>query len=241
MSGEKILVVDDERAITDLLKLHLEEEGYVIVVAQGVDKALKALEQGPIDLVMLDIRMPGKDGFDFLKAVTTHHGKPRMPVIVMTGRGELESLMEGLAVDGFVSKPFDVPLLLRKVKDVLARKGKTVYIADTEGSALAQAIAKELEAERFQVFFIKGMSDFKAYWAKQPADYIVMECQQHTASVEEMIKEIRACSAVPLIAYSYFGMDSREKCLAAGATVYLGKPPSPVSVVTAILEIEMKP
>ena len=202
MSGEKILIVDDERSITDLLKIHLEEEGYVILTAQSVDKALKALEQGPVDLVMLDIRMPGKDGFDFLRAVSTHHGRPRMPVIVMTGRGELENMMEGIAVDGFVSKPFEMHRVLGAIRQVLARKKKTVYLADSEGSMPAQAIAKELRDERYEVFFIKNMVVFKEYWAKQPADYFVMEYEQHSMAGDAMIKEIRACTACPLVVYS---------------------------------------
>ena len=240
MSGEKILIVDDERSITDLLKIHLEEEGYVILTAQSVDKALKALEQGPVDLVMLDIRMPGKDGFDFLQAVSTHHGRPKMPVIVMTGRGELESLMEAIAVDGFVNKPFEMHLVLRVVKQVLARKKKAVYLADSEGSVSAQAIAKELRDEGYQVFFIKDMNAFKEYWAKKPADYIVMEYVQHSIAGDAMIKEVRSCAVCPLIVYSYSGMDFREKSLTAGASIYIGKPKNPSAVVTTLREFEMK-
>ena len=241
MSGEKILIVDDERAIADLLKLHLEEEGYVILAAQSVDKALKVLvEQGPVDLVMLDIRMPDKDGFDFLRAVSTHHGRPRMPVIVMTGRGEFESMMEGIAVDGFVSKPFEMHRVLGAIRQVLARKKKTVYLADSEGSVSAQAIAKELRDERYEVFFIKNMVVFKEYWAKLPADYFVMEYEQHSMAGDGMIKEIRAYTACPLVVYSYSGMDFRQKSLAAGASIYIGKPQNPSAVVTTLREFEMK-
>lgn len=241
MAGEKILIVDDERSITDLLKLHLEEEGYATVSAQSVDRALKALGQGPIDLVMLDIRMPGQDGFDFLRQISTKHGRPRIPVIVMTGRGELASLMEGIAVDGFANKPFEMPLVLGEVKRVLSRKEKAVYIADIEVGAPAQAIAKELREERYQVFFIKGVKGFKEYWAKQPADYILMEYEQHATSGGELIWEIRACAPkIPIIVYTYSGMDFQQKSLADGASVYLGKPKNPAAVVTAIREFEMK-
>jgi DNA-binding response OmpR family regulator len=240
MSEEKILIVDDERSITDLLKLHLEEEGYVTVAAQSVDKALKVLDQGAVDLVMLDIRLPGKDGFDFLRQICTKHGKPKVPVIVMTGRGELESLMEGIAVDGFVNKPFEMHLVLGTVKKVLSSKRKAVYIADVEGSVWAQAIAKELQQERYQAFFIRGMDGFREYWSKQPADYIVMEYEQHSIAGDEMIKEIRKSTAVPLIVYTYSGMDFQEKSLSAGASVYLGRLRDPAAVVTEIRQFEMK-
>lgn len=240
MSGEKILIVDDERAIADLLKLHLEEEGYVTVSTQSVDKALKALDQGSFDLVMLDIRMPGKDGFDFLRAVSTKHGKPSVPVIVMTGRGELERLMEGIAVDGFVNKPFEMHVVLGTIKKVLSSKRKTVYVVDVEGSVGAQGIVKELQSERYQVFFIHGVEGFRGHWAKQPADYIVMEYEQHTLAGDEMIREIRKSAVViPLIVYTYSGMDFREKSLKAGASVYLGSPRDPAAVVTAIRQFEM--
>jgi DNA-binding response OmpR family regulator len=164
-----------------------------------------------------------------------------MPVIVMTGRGELAGLMEGIAVDGFVNKPFEMHLVLGAVKKVLECKKKTVYLADSEGSVTAQAIAKELRDERYQVFFIKGVKGFAEYWAKQPADYVVMEYEQHSVSGGELIRAIRSCAPkISLMVYTYSGMDFREKSLAEGASIYLGKPKDPAEVVTAIREFEMK-
>lgn len=240
MSGEKILIVDDAPLIMDLLKLHLEQESYEVLTAQSVDRALKLLKQGPVDLVMLDIGMPGKSGFDFLQAVSTHHGRPRMPVIVMTGRDALEGLMKGIAVDGFINKPFEMPLVLGKVKQVLSSKKKTVYLADTEWSEQAKAIAKELRDERYQVVFIKDVSTFEAHWAQQPADYIVMAYEQHAVEGKDMIEAIRKYTAVPLIVYTYSGMDFMEKSLEAGASLYIGAPQGPASIVTAIRGFEMK-
>jgi len=240
MSGAKILIVDDDRSIADLLKLHLEEEGYAVLTAQSVDKALALIETASVDLVMLDIRMPGKDGFDFLRAVATHHGRPRMPVVVMTGRGELQSLFEGMAVDGFVNKPFEMPLVIKTVKQALESKKKTVYLADAGGSELARTIAEELRDERYQVFFIKDPAAFKDRMLKLPADYIVMEYEQHSSSGEAMILEMRSVTAVPIIVYSASGMDFRDRSLAAGASLYLGRPETPAAIVTAIRGFEMK-
>lgn len=240
MGGEKILIVDDEKSLAEILGVHLKAEGYSVSTAESVDKALKILEQGPVDLVLLDIMMPDKDGFDFLWAVSSSHGKPRMPVIVMTTREEFESLMEGLAVDGFLSKPFEMHLALQEVRRLLSRRRKTIYLADCQGSRQAQAIAKDLKEERFDVFFIKDMSDFRECWAKQPADYIVMEYEQNSVDGEDMIREIRQCAAVPLIVYSCSGMDFGEKSLRAGASRYIGKPQTPSAIVTAVREFEMK-
>jgi DNA-binding response OmpR family regulator len=188
---------------------------------------------------MLDIRMPVKDGFDFLRAVSTRHGRPRMPVIVMTSRTEFRSLMEGIAVDGFVDKPFELPHVLREVRRVLAVKKPVVYIVDAEASGQAQAIAGELREERYQGVFIKDLNSFIVSLAKQPADYIVMEYEQNSAAGDDMIRDIRKRTGVPLIVYTYSGMDFREKSLQAGASVYLGKPQSPADLVTAIRKYEI--
>lgn len=239
MSGKKILIVDDEPSIGELLKIHFSEEGYKILTAQSVDEALGMLQATPVDLVMLDIRMPVKDGFDFLRAVATKHGRPRMPVIVMTSRTEFKSMMEGIAVDGFVDKPFELPHVLREVKRVLAVKKKVVFLVDSEASSQAQAIAAELQGERYEVSFVKSVNAFIVSWAKQPADYIVMEYEQNTTEGDQMIREIRKRASVPLIVYSYSGMDFRDKSLQAGASVYLGKPQSPSDLVTAIRKFEI--
>jgi DNA-binding response OmpR family regulator len=240
MSGKKILIVDDEPNLLDFLRIRFSEEGYTPKTAESVEEALEVLKEGPVDLVMLDIRMPERDGFDFLRVVSTKHGKPRMPVIVMTGRSEFESLTREIAVDGFVNKPFEMPHVFREVKRVLSQKKKTVFLADSERSGQAQAIAEELREECFQVFFINGVSGFNECWAKQPADYIVMEYEQNSMDGEEMIMEIRKCAAAPLIVYSYSGMDFREKSLRAGASVYVGKPKSPSAIMNTIREFEIK-
>lgn len=240
MSGKKILVVDDEAMFLKFLKMHLQQENYEVLTAEGVDEALGVLERGAVDLVLLDIRMPGKDGFNFLNAVSDAYGVPRMPVILMTARGEFESLMGEIAVDGFISKPFEMASVLEKVRQVLSREPKRVYLADIEGNELAQAIAKELRGERFQVTFIKDVSSFKDALAEQPADYIVMAYEQHSVEGTEMIKLIRSCTDVPLIVYTCSDMDFREKSLASGASVYIKNPPNPEPILTAIHGFEIK-
>jgi DNA-binding response OmpR family regulator len=234
MSGKKIFVVDDEPMLLKLLKMHLQKEGYEVLTFESVDEALKAFEQGPADLVLLDIRMPGKDGFNFLNAVSDPYGVPRMPVILMTARGEFESLVGEIAVDGFINKPFEMASVLEKVRQALLKKPKRVYLADLETNGLAQAIAKDLRAERFQVIFIKDVSSFKSALAEQPADYIVMAYEQHSIEGKEMIELIRSCTEVPLIVYTCSEMDFREKSLASGATVYIKNPQAPAPILTAI-------
>ncbi|MFH0985113.1 MAG: response regulator [Candidatus Omnitrophota bacterium] len=240
MSEKKILIVDDEPTLLKLLQIHLQKEGYEVLTAESVDEALQALESGPVDLVLLDIRMPEKDGFNFLSAVSDPYGVPRMPVILMTARSEFESLMGEIAVDGFINKPFEMASVLEKVKQVLLKKPKRVYLADIEGHGLAQAIAKELRAERFQVIFINDVSSFKASFAEQPPDYVVMAYEQHSIEGKDMISLIRSCTDVPLIVYTCSEMDFREKSLASGASIYIKNPKTPAPILTAIHKFEIK-
>lgn len=242
MSGErirKILIVDDDPEIREILQLHLTNEGYLVLTVESVDKALKELRKGPVDLVLLDVRMGGKDGFDFLRAISSHHGKPKVPVIVMTGCTGFEGVMKELAVDGFVNKPFEMSFALKEVRRVLAMKPKTVYLLDAEGSEKALAVAHELREERFEVLFVRDWSAFEEYWKGQPADYIVMEYEQDSMPGEEMIRKIRKQTPRPLIVYSSSGMDFREKSLEAGASLYIGAPKAPAEVVTALRGLEI--
>ena len=121
MAGEKILIVDDERAIADLLKLHLEEEGYVILTAQSVDKALKLLEQGPVDLVMLDIGLPKLDGNTLCELIKTDETLKHIKVIMLTGKrlvGDMETAFSAGA-DLYMNKPYEWQRLLAHIQKLI--------------------------------------------------------------------------------------------------------------------------
>ncbi len=116
----KILVVDDERAIADIIKFNLEKEGHVVNIAfDGEEGLLKTFAWDP-DLVLLDIMMPKKDGFQVLKEIRT---KRQTPVIMLTAKEEEVDKVLGLELgaDDYVVKPFGMRELMARVKANLRR------------------------------------------------------------------------------------------------------------------------
>ncbi|TJX13145.1 response regulator transcription factor [Tissierella creatinini] len=116
----KILVVDDERAIADIIKFNLEKEGHVVNTAfDGEEGLLKTFSWEP-DLVLLDIMMPKKDGFQVLKEIRT---KKQTPVIMLTAKEEEVDKVLGLELgaDDYVVKPFSMRELMARVKANLRR------------------------------------------------------------------------------------------------------------------------
>ncbi len=115
-----IMVVDDEQAILSLLSRTLEPEGFGVVIASNGRSALALLEEHKPDLVILDIMMPGLDGFQVLDLIRQ---RSNIPVIMLTARGEVTSLNEalGLGADDYVRKPFHTRELLARIRAKLRR------------------------------------------------------------------------------------------------------------------------
>lgn len=120
MEKKLILVVDDEKNISDILKINLEKEGYSVSVAMdGEEGYRKAISENP-DLVLLDVMLPGMDGFEVCKKV---RAKSEVPIVMLTARGEEIDKILGLELgaDDYVTKPFSVRELLARVKANLRR------------------------------------------------------------------------------------------------------------------------
>ncbi|HAE43259.1 MAG TPA: DNA-binding response regulator [Clostridiales bacterium] len=118
---EKILVVDDERPIANILKYNLEKEGYAVYTAYDGDEAIhKALEVNP-DLILLDIMLPLKNGFDVLKELRT---QMTMPVIMLTAKEEESDKIMGLdyGADDYITKPFSMKEVVARIKANIRRE-----------------------------------------------------------------------------------------------------------------------
>lgn len=120
MSAGKILVVDDEPQIRRALSLALEAHGYEVKLAEQGDQALIALGTWAPDIMVLDLMMPGRDGFDVLREVRTWSA---LPVIVLSARGgELDKVTAlDLGADDYLTKPFGIDELLARIRAILRR------------------------------------------------------------------------------------------------------------------------
>ena len=118
----KILIVDDEKPICDLIDMNLSAAGYSCVAVQDGLAAIDAVEREPFDLVLLDIMLPGADGYDVMEYI-----KPlKVPVIFISAKHEVKDRVKGLKLgaDDYLIKPFDVTELLARVEAVLRRYNK---------------------------------------------------------------------------------------------------------------------
>jgi DNA-binding response OmpR family regulator len=122
----KILVVEDEEAIRDLIGLNLGMVGYVTRKASDGISALEILNKNDFDLCLLDIMLPGMDGYELLP----HLLKKNIPVIMLTARDRLAERVRGLnlGADDYIVKPFETIELLARVQAVLRRSGKSISI-----------------------------------------------------------------------------------------------------------------
>ncbi|EQB86916.1 two-component system alkaline phosphatase synthesis response regulator PhoP [Clostridium punense] len=123
MADKRILVVDDEEHIVELIKFNLEKNGYGVITADnGRDAFIIAKEQQP-DLILLDLMLPGMDGLDVCKEIRRDSAISTMPIIMITAKGEELDKILGLELgaDDYITKPFSVRELIARVKAILRR------------------------------------------------------------------------------------------------------------------------
>lgn len=127
MNKEKltVLVVDDEQAILDNLTMRLEHEGYNVLSALNGEDGLETAKSGKPDLVLLDLMMPGMNGFEVCKIMKEDEALRDIPVIVLTAKVDREARNGSLALgaDDYIAKPYDSGELLAKIKGLLHRGG----------------------------------------------------------------------------------------------------------------------
>src|SRR5699024_7616926 len=118
--SSKILVVDDEQPIADILKFNLEKEGYEVIVANDGDTAIDYAEQEKPDLVLLDLMLPGKDGNEVCREIRKTQA---MPIIMLTAKdSEIDKVLGlELGADDYVTKPFSNRELIARVKANIRR------------------------------------------------------------------------------------------------------------------------
>lgn len=123
MADERILVVDDEEHIVELIKFNLENLGYKVICASNGIDALKFAKEEVPQLVLLDLMLPGMDGYDVCKEIRKDNTISNMPIIMITAKGEELDKILGLELgaDDYMTKPFSIRELLARVKAVLRR------------------------------------------------------------------------------------------------------------------------
>lgn len=139
----KILIVDDEKPICDLIDMNLSAAGYSCVAVQDGLAAIDAVEKNTFDLVLLDIMLPGADGYDVMEYIKPY----KVPVIFISAKHEVKDRVKGLKLgaDDYLIKPFDVSELLARVEAILRRYSKTdktITLGDVEIDVEARRVMR---------------------------------------------------------------------------------------------------
>ena len=118
-----ILIVDDDDRIRNLLKDYLYENNYIVSTSENAENAKKKLSIFKFDLIVLDVMMPGQNGYDLTKEIKR---EIKVPIILLTAKGEAEDRVKGLEIgaDDYLSKPFEPKELLLRVKNLIKRNIK---------------------------------------------------------------------------------------------------------------------
>ena len=118
-----ILVVDDDDRIRDLLKDYLTENNYIISTAENAEQAKNKLTYLKFDTIILDVMMPGQNGYDLTKEIKK---QIKTPVILLTAKGEVENRIKGLELgaDDYIGKPFEPKELLLRIKNIINKDNK---------------------------------------------------------------------------------------------------------------------
>ncbi|WP_019639432.1 response regulator YycF [Paenibacillus fonticola] len=147
----KILVVDDERPIADILKFNLEKEGYEVILAfDGIEAVELAFNEQP-NLILLDLMLPGKDGMDVCREV---RARLQTPIIMLTAKdGEIDKVLGlELGADDYVTKPFSTRELLARVKAQMRRQQKPAQLESAEGKQGISLFELFIDTDMYTVY-----------------------------------------------------------------------------------------
>ena len=118
-----ILIVDDDDRIRNLLKDYLSENNYIVSTAENSDQAKEKLLYIKFDIIILDVMMPGQNGYELTKEIKKNI---KIPIILLTAKGEVENRIKGLELgaDDYIGKPFEPKELLLRIKNIITKNSK---------------------------------------------------------------------------------------------------------------------
>ncbi|MDZ4724262.1 MAG: response regulator transcription factor [candidate division Zixibacteria bacterium] len=124
MAKERILVIEDEADIRELIRFNLEREGYAVSVAPSGEAGLEAARANPPQIILLDLMLPGIDGLEVCKILKNDQTTKQAAIVMLSAKGEEADIVSGLELgaDDYITKPFSPRVVLARLKAVLRRK-----------------------------------------------------------------------------------------------------------------------
>lgn len=165
----KILIADDDPDIRDILKLTLSEENYETIEAQNGEEALEIIRSKPLDLALLDYKMPKMDGRQVCNLVKKDLLLQHLPVIMVTGKGEISDRVSGIdaGADDYIVKPFEPKELLARIRMILRRTQRDLEanpLTRLPGNvAILNEFSKCIDSKKLFAVCYADLDKFKAY------------------------------------------------------------------------------
>ena len=124
--NKKILIVEDEKDIRNLLIFNLQKHHYEVDSINDGEKALPLIRKNKYDLILLDIMLPGVNGFDLTRIIKNDNSICQIPIIMLTAKGEDEDIVKGLTIgaDDYITKPFSIKVLIARIENVFKIRTK---------------------------------------------------------------------------------------------------------------------
>jgi len=204
---EKILVVDDEKDLVDLIVYNLEREGFETIRAYDGEEALKVVKAEKPDLVILDLMLPGIQGMDVCAVIRKDQDTGAIPVIMVTAKGDEIDKILGLEIgaDDYVTKPFSVRELLARVRTVLRRFAvsseieqnetfdfKGLHIDFSSHVVIVNGKHVDLSPTEFKLLRFLSRRPGRVYTRDQILDHVWGESFVEPRTVDVHIKRLRA-------------------------------------------------
>lgn len=192
MGRKKILVVDDEKNIVELIKMNLELSGFEVISAYSGGEAInKAISLNP-DLILLDLMLPDIDGFEVCRMMKQSEKVKDIPIIMITAKSEETDKVIGLGLgaDDYVTKPFGIRELEARVKTVLRRFEKTNRIKEDMNTASNIIRFKDLTIDITKYQVIKNEKEIDLTLTEFKILKILLENQDRVMAREDILNEI---------------------------------------------------
>ena len=201
--GTKILVVDDDRNICELLKLYLENDGYTVFVANDGQEAVEMFQSKAPELVLLDIMLPKMDGWQVCREIRK---TSNTPIIMLTAKGETFDKVLGLELgaDDYVTKPFDAKEVMARVKAVLRRASGSNDAEENSKKIVKydnleiNIVNYELKVKSLNLFIILhqiliGFIPVTSFLTRFGVLIITVIQERLTFTLKGFVKSLRAC------------------------------------------------
>ena len=163
MKNYNILIVEDEVDIASILKLNLESDGFNVSVLNDGSQVVEIVEETKPDLILLDVMIPEKDGFEVCKEIKANQGIKHIPIIFLTAKTLEHNVVSGLEIgaDDYITKPFSISVVISRIKAVL-RRSKIAAVENKSDASRMSLAGITLDSSKMAVKTAEGKIEMNA-------------------------------------------------------------------------------